>query len=240
MNVKMDLHTHSIASGHHTVDTVTSLAKKASKIGLDYLGITDHAPKMTGTASVNYFRNLRYADRTLYGVKMLYGVELNVLDENGNVDLDEDVLQGLDFAIAGLHKQTFKPKSKRENTLALVNAMKNRYVIAICHPDDPLYEIDEKTLVLKAKETGTAIELSSVGVSADGYRGYDIARLVNLLLLCKQHGVFITLGSDSHGVEKIGDFRNSLKLLNELDFPYELVLNCDPEKFFDFVRNKRK
>ena len=112
----MDLHTHSIASGHHNLDTVTMLAERASKIGLEYLGITDHAPKMQGCASVSYFRNLRYADRTLYGVKILYGAELNVLDKNGSVDLTSDVLEGLDFAIAGLHKQLFKPKNKEENT----------------------------------------------------------------------------------------------------------------------------
>ena len=67
MKAKMDLHTHSIASGHHTEDTVTALAKRAKELGLEYLGITDHAPKMQGAASVNYFRNLRYSDKSIYG-----------------------------------------------------------------------------------------------------------------------------------------------------------------------------
>lgn len=236
----MDLHTHSIASGHHTLDTLTTLAKSAQKKGLEYLGVTDHAPKMQGSANVSYFRNLRYADKTLYGVKMLYGVELNVLDENGNTDLPKDVLEGLDYAIAGLHKQTFKPKNKEENTLALINAMKNCYVSAICHPDDPLYEIDVKRLVDCAKKTGTMLELSSVGISPDGYRGYDVSRLVEMLLLCKKESVYVMLGSDSHGASKIGNFSNSLKLLETLSFPSELVVNFNPELFFDIVKNKRK
>ena len=240
MKIKMDLHTHSIASGHHNLDTVTMLAERASKIGLEYLGITDHAPKMQGSASVSYFRNLRYADRTLYGVKILYGAELNVLDKNGSVDLYSDVLEGLDFAIAGLHKQLFKPKNKEENTLALVNAMQNGYIVAICHPDDPLYEIDVKRLVKTAKQTGTMLELSSVGVSPDGYRGRDISRLVEMLLLCKKEGVYVMLGSDSHGAKKIGDFSNSKKLLEAVDFPSELVVNYNPELFFEIVKNKRK
>ncbi len=239
MKAKMDLHTHSIASGHHTLDTVTTLAKRAKELGLEYLGITDHAPKMQGSANVNYFRNLHYADRVIHGVKILYGAELNVLNESGEIDLSADVLDGLDYAIASLHKQVFKPKSKEENTLALTNAMKNRYVVAIGHPDDPTYEIDVKTLVDGAKNTGTILELSSVGISPDGYRDYNVERLINMLLLCKQNGVYIMLGSDSHGARNIGDFKNSYKLLETLDFPPELVVNYNPKKFLEIVKTKR-
>lgn len=235
----MDLHTHSIASGHHTQDTLTSLAKRANELGLEYLGITDHAPKMQGSASESYFRNLHYCDKVIEGVRILYGVELNVLNTNGDVDLGEDVLKGLDYAIAGLHKQVYKPKNEEENTLAMVNAMKNPYVIAICHPDDPTYRIDVKKLVAGASQTGTLLELSSVGISPDGYRGYGVARLVEMLLNCKQKGVYIMLGSDSHGAKKVGDFNNSYKLLKEIDFPSELVVNYNPEKFFELVKNKR-
>ena len=208
-------------------------------MGFEYLGITDHAPKMQGSTNVNYFRNLHYADRVIHGVKILYGAELNVLNESGEIDLSADVLDGLDYAIASLHKQVFKPKSKEENTLALTNAMKNRYVVAIGHPDDPTYEIDVKTLVDGAKNTGTILELSSVGISPDGYRDYNVETLINMLLLCKQKGVYIMLGSDSHGASKIGDFKNSYKLLETLDFPHELVVNFNPKKFLEIVKTKR-
>ena len=238
MKIKMDLHTHSIASGHHTLDTITTLAESAQKMGLEYLGVTDHAPKMQGSANVSYFRNLKYANKHLYGVKMLYGVELNVCGESGEIDLPSTVLEGLDYAIAGLHKQTFKPKSREENTFALVNAMKNCYVNAICHPDDPLYEIDINRLVKTAKQTGTMLELSSVGISPDGYRGHDVSRLVEMLLLCKKEGVYVMLGSDSHGAKKIGDFTNAKKLLETISFPSELVVNYNPELFFEIVKNK--
>ena len=239
MKAKMDLHTHSIASGHHTQDTVTTLAKRAKEMGLEYIGITDHAPKMQGSASVNYFRNLRYADRAIHGVKILYGTELNVLNEMGEVDLESDVLENLDYAIASLHKQVFKPKSEEENTRALLNAMKNRYVVAIGHPDDPTFRIDVKALVEGAKQTGTMLELSAVGINPDSYRGYGLARLVEMLLHCKKNGVYVMLGSDSHGATKVGDFKNAYKLLEELDFPTNLVVNFNPEKFFEIVKTKR-
>ena len=240
MNVKMDLHTHTLSSGHYTTDTLTSLAKRAKERGFTHLGITDHAPKMPGSASENYFRNLRYCDKYVHGVRILYGVELNVLDQTGTVDLDKRVLSGLDYALASLHKQTYKPQDMRLNTLALTSAMENEFVVGICHPDDPTYDIDVKLLVEKAKETGTTLELSSVGISPDGYREKCVERLVEMLTLCKQKGVYIMLGSDSHGASKVGDFTNSLKLLTALNFPQELVVNFNPEKFFEIVKNKRK
>ena len=239
MNVKMDLHTHTIASGHYTSDTLTALAERAKNKGLSHLGITDHAPKLNGSASLSYFRNLRYSDKILYGVNMLYGVELNILNSNGDVDLPSDILAGLDYAIASLHQQTFTPKSEEDNTLALLNAMNNPYVTAIGHPDDPAYRIDVKRLVYTAKETNTLLELSSVGVTPDGYRGYGISRLVEMLLLCKKHSVSIMLGSDSHGKENVGNFTNSLKLLEILNFPKDLVVNTNPQLFFDIINKKR-
>ena len=239
MKAKMDLHTHTVASGHHTLDTLTMLAKRANEKGLTHLGITDHAPKTNGSASESYFRNLRYADRRLFGVNILYGVELNVLNEKGEIDLPTDILDGLDYAIAGLHKQPFTPKSKEENTTALLKAMQNPYVACICHPDDPTFKIDVKRLVEGAKDTNTLLELSSVGISPESYRGYDISRLVEMLIRCKKFSLPIMLGSDSHGASRVGDFTNSFKLLQELDFPEELVVNCNPEKFFEIVKNKR-
>ena len=48
------------------------------------------------------------------------------------------------------------------------------------------------------------------------------------------------LGSDSHGAKKIGDFTNAKKLLETISFPSELVVNYNPELFFEIVKNKRK
>lgn len=37
--------------------------------------------------------NYNVLDRELFGVQMLYGVELNILDREGNIDLPEDLLK---------------------------------------------------------------------------------------------------------------------------------------------------
>ncbi len=239
MDTILDVHTHSLSSGHHTKDTHTDLAKRAAGLGLSFLGIADHAPAMIGTTSVNYFRNLKYCPKDKFGVRMLYGAELNILNSDGEVDLPSDVLTTLDYSIASLHKDVFTPSTEEVNTKAIVNAMKNKFVNIIGHPDDPSFAVNCHTLTDAAKEYGVMLELNSVSTDLNGYRKTNIEWLVEMLLLCKQKEVFVILGSDSHGREKIADFSNSLKVLKAVEFPRELVVNFDANKFFDIINKRR-
>ena len=64
-----------------------------------------------------------------------------------------------------------------------------------------------------------------------------------MLLLCKRKGVYVSLGSDSHGRDRIGDFENAFKVLSAVSFPDELIINKSKESFFAFLeksRNKNK
>ena len=74
-----DLHTHTIASGH-AYNSIREMAKSASEKGLEVLGITEHAPKMPGTCHRIYFQNLKVVPREMYGVQLLIGAEVNILD----------------------------------------------------------------------------------------------------------------------------------------------------------------
>ena len=96
-----DLHMHSIMSGH-AFGTIRELAAAAAERGLKLIGVTEHGPGIPGTVEPIYFRNLTDAPRMLYGVEMLYGSEVNILN-NGTVDLDERHLNCLDYAVAGIH-----------------------------------------------------------------------------------------------------------------------------------------
>lgn len=84
----LDLHTHTVASGH-AYCTLREMAKAASEKGLKVLGITEHAPKMPGTCHNYYFHNLKVVPRQMYGITLLLGAELNILDFDGNVDLSQ-------------------------------------------------------------------------------------------------------------------------------------------------------
>ena len=141
----MDLHTHTVASGH-AYCTLREMAKAASDKGLELLGITEHAPKMPGTCHKFYFQNIKVVPREMYGIQLLLGSEVNILDAAGTVDLAQKTLEKLDVVIASLHVPCIKPGSRQENTEAYLNVMKNPYVNIIGHPDDGRYDIDYEAL----------------------------------------------------------------------------------------------
>lgn len=58
---------------------------------LEVYGITEHAPKMPGTCGEFYFHNLKVVPRKHGDLELLLGVELNILDEKGTVDLEEPI-----------------------------------------------------------------------------------------------------------------------------------------------------
>lgn len=66
----LDLHTHTVASGH-AYCSLREMARAASDKGLELLGITEHAPMMPGTCHEFYFNNLKVVPRELYGIQLL-------------------------------------------------------------------------------------------------------------------------------------------------------------------------
>ena len=70
---------------------------------MSFWGITDHAPAMAGGTQPSYFLNFSTIPREISGVEIYMGAELNIMDYDGNIDLDEFYLQRMDYAIASLH-----------------------------------------------------------------------------------------------------------------------------------------
>ena len=66
----LDLHTHTIASGH-AYKTLFEMAQAAAGKGLKLLGITEHSPGIPGTCDPIYFRNQHVVPRQMYGLELL-------------------------------------------------------------------------------------------------------------------------------------------------------------------------
>ena len=135
MKCLLDVHTHTVASGH-AFSSLQEMVDAAAEKGLQILGITEHAPGIPGTCAPIYFRNLHVVPRHIKGVELLLGVELNIIDYKGTVDLDEAMLKMLDIRIAGLHSLCYTPGTVEENTDAVIGAIRNPYVNIISHPGD--------------------------------------------------------------------------------------------------------
>ena len=82
--------------------------------GLKLLGITDHGPATLAAGTSSYFRSLIYSPRKRFDVELLYGIELNILDTDGKTDLPQELLDKLDYAIASMHYQNFRPKTGKK------------------------------------------------------------------------------------------------------------------------------
>ena len=232
---EFDPHTHSIASGHGSQATIADMAKKANSVGLHMLGITDHGPATMCSSRASYFRSLAYAPKKRCGIDILYGVELNILDKDGTVDLPDEVLANLDYAIISMHTPNYKAGSIEDNTFAYVNAMKHPKVKIIGHPEDTRFPVDFEALVVAAKHFGVAMEINNCSLGPDGYRGDVRNNIMTILQMCKKYESPIVLSSDSHGVKHVGDFTYALEMVKECDFPEGLILNYSSEKFNKFI-----
>lgn len=234
----LDVHTHTLASGH-AYSTIDEMAREASKKGIELLGITEHAPTMPGTCHLFYFENLHVIPRELYGVKLLFGSELNILDFHGRVDLEDRVLKKLDLCIASIHPPCIQSGTKQENTSAVINAMKNPYISIIGHPDDGRFEFDYEALVQAAKEYEVLLEINNASVSPGSFRPNTRENDLLMLFYCKKYKVPVIMGSDAHVAYDVGKHTASLSVIEEADFPDELVVNSSPEKLLAMIQKRR-
>lgn len=232
----MDTHTHSIASGH-AYSTVDENLRWAAQKGLEWVALTDHAPAMKDTTGHAYFANLHVLPKKLHGVHLLRGIELNILDFDGRIDMDEAILARLDLAIASLHMPCIAPGSKAENTKALLRVMENPYVDIIGHPGDPRYDVEYREVFRMAKETGTILEINNASLTPGGFRDGSRENVKALLLMSMEAGQPVVLGSDAHFYTGIGDFSYTEALLQEIGFPEELIFNNNPIKFLAALKH---
>lgn len=234
MNDIMDLHTHTIASGH-AYNTLYEMAKSASEKGLTLFGSTDHGPKMPGACHEFYFVNFKVIPRTLYGVKILMGAELNILDYTGKVDLRRGLLERIDYAIASLHEPCCRKGSMAENTSAYLGAIKNPLIHIIGHPDDSRFPVDYDTLVSAAAEHKTLLEVNSSSLHPFSPRQNAKNNYQTMLELCKRYKASIVIDSDAHIEADVGNHARAWELIEELNFPEELIVNTSLDRLLPFI-----
>lgn len=239
MKIAIDTHTHTLASGH-AYNTIREMASMAADKGLDALAITEHAPLMPGSCQLFYFQNLRVMPREMYGIEILFGTELNIMDENGTVDLPDKLLKELDITIASIHPPCYgEDKGKELNMTAYINTMKKDCIDIIGHPDDGRFAVDYDVLAKMAKETKTLLEINNSSLKPGGFRRDTYINALEMLRCCKKYGTMITVGSDAHTDVDIANCTYAEKVLKEAEFPEELIANLTLDKLKASLKRNR-
>ncbi|NOI55995.1 phosphatase [Vibrio coralliilyticus] len=233
MKLVVDTHTHTYASGH-AYSTLIENAKLAKEHGLEMFCTTDHAESMPGAPHYWFFSNQRVLPRFIEGVAVIRGVESNILNTKGEVDIHPSTDKNLDWAIASFHEPVFRPSSKEEHTEALINTIRGGRVDALGHLGNPNFDFDFESVLTCAREHNVAIEINNTTLKGNSRVG-SVERCHEIAQIGKKLGVYFTTGSDAHFCEDVGNLSLVSDLMDDVGIDSARVITYSARQFLDFL-----
>ena len=234
--IEADLHCHSFACSH-AYSTVNELAAAANKNGLKLFALTDHAVAMPDAPHIWHFTNLCVLPRVISGVTVLRGVEADIMNFDGELDMKGDDLKGLEWVVASCHLPCIKPGNIDENTNAYINAVKNNPEIdVIGHCTADRYEVDFDRIAMLCREYDIAAELNEASIQ---FGRSPQKNCLDFISACKKYGTKISVNTDCHYADLIGRVPIAEQMLSAFDFPDELIFNRNAEAVLEYVSKKR-
>lgn len=230
-----DLHMHTTASTH-AYSTLQEMVAAGRARGLRAVAITDHGVRMPGAPGRWYFHNLRAVPHLLDGVLVLRGQETNILDYAGHIDVEDECREDLDWVVASIHSVCMPADEKptvEKVTQLWENVCKNPLVNVIGHCGSPAYAFDYARVIPQFGAAGKLVELNEGTFRS---RPSYVPNCRRILKLCKEHRVPIVVDSDAHFSTLVGAFPCAERLLAELDFPEELVVNSSMGRLAAYLK----
>ena len=234
MQIIADYHTHTTFS--HGKGTIEDNVIVALEKGIQTIGISDHGYRhmaygikrkdiLKMREEVNRL-NEKYKD-----INILLGVECNILDEKGNIDITDKEREMLDYVMAGYHfgstpttlygiinhcdNYLFKTsKAKEKNTKAVVNAMKNNDIFIITHPGDK-GDVYIEEIAKIAKQTNTMLEINS------SHGNLNADQIIKI----KDIGNEFVIGSDAHVPSNVGNFDLAMNIIKQSSLDLSRIKN---------------
>ncbi|OON41399.1 phosphatase [Izhakiella australiensis] len=235
MQYPVDLHMHTVASTH-AYSTLRDYVLQARQVGIKLLAITDHGPDMADAPHYWHFVNMRVWPRLVDGVGILRGIEANIKNISGEIDCSGPMMDAVDIIIAGFHEPVLPPQDKASNTAAMIAAMASGKVHIISHPGNPKYPVDIPAIAEAAAQYEVALELNNSSFTTSRVGSEPNCRAI--VAAVKQAGGRLALGSDSHTAFTLGNFEHCIRIMNEVDFPQERVLNASPARLLSFLAQR--
>ena len=244
MKILGDYHTHTRYScGNnenrlHAKGTIEENVKAAIAKGIKTIGISEHGFRHNfyGLSKENALKERAEIDRLnekYPEINILMGVECNILDDKGRIDMDPDLIHIFDYMLAGYHYGS-KPTSfknllhhadnlltngffsKEYNTRSVINAMKKNNLLYISHPGDK-GRIDIERVAKVAVETGTGLEIN----------GYHDRLSADMIRQIKDMDVKFYIGSDAHAPDTVGRFDLAMQIVKEAGINEDRIENIE-------------
>ena len=221
-----DIHTHTDWSDGRA--TMQQMADAAQALGYEYLGITDHSPRITvvhgldAEKLVAQSREMAEVQKTV-DVKLLQGIEVDII-EDGSLDLPDAVLEILDIVIASPHvKLRQDPPAMTERML---RAVSHPHVDVIGHPtgrrpgsrEGATYDFE--SVFKEAAQHGVALE-----IDCDPARMDLSPEMARLAYDC---GCKFAVDADAHAPAEFAYVPMGLWMARRAGIPKERILNFRP------------
>lgn len=237
MRILTDTHAHTVASDH-AYSTVHDYFRIAHAKGLQLFSITDHAPTMPDGAHYWHFGNMKVIPRVVDNVAMLRGIEANILEPEGGLDIPDKLHGFLDFAIASFHEPVFTPADKATNTRAMINTITSGECQIIGHPGNPNYPIEVEEVIRAARDHNVLLEINNSSFTHSRLGSEPHCR--RILDSIDKLDWKVSFGSDSHVAYTVGDFDQAIAHAQDIGFPEARIVTANAPRFLAFLAEHDK
>lgn len=254
-DILADLHTHTTFSGH-AYSTIKENIDELNKFGhYKYIAVTDHFYEGVNTLDkknincrLNYCKD-RF-NRFDIGISVINGCEFNI----GQYTDEMKYLKDLDWKLIGLHNWFFDITKRNlkdvEDEVMFSLTLPNFRFSALAHIEREIHKVNNgkygaelteevkkflNNIVYFCKENNIYMEVNESSIVYN--EGGAVDRLVYWLKKAKGNKNIISLGTDAHSCYEVGRFDNVLQLLNEIEYPKELIVNCDKDMLMNLKNN---
>lgn len=239
MRYPIDLHIHTNVNPH-AYSTLEENIRSSQEKGMRVIAITNHGPALQDSPHWWSLVNMRVIPEYVGDLRVLKGVETNIIDENGNFDINQRIYDVMDIILCGLHtvEAYGDPSDIIKNTRAVINMIRSQKIDIMVHLGNPQFPLEYELVVQEAVKAGVAIEInnSSLKNSRKGSR----PNCKKILELCKKYEAMVSLGTDSHISYDIGEFKEAQLLIEEVGYPVESIINYSMKNLDKFLENRRK
>lgn len=235
-NIKTEVHTHTIASSH-AYSTVHEMITECARKEIELLAITDHGPALNNDgAHYWHFFNLKSIPRKVNGVYVIRGAEVNLLDFEAKVDLEDKILEKLDWVIASVHNPCIESGTVEDHTNMYIKALENPLIDCLGHSGTPNFSYDIDAVLETAKRLDKVIELNNHSYST---RPKSAENCKKIARRCAELGVWVSISTDSHSMYELGDTERVWEMAMEAGVQEEQIVNLTAERFLSYLCKRK-